>query len=190
MPIIINKEDKQIIEQLNKVLGTSHRSRPFDFRRAEDWIEATVMATFEYLDFTLYSNQLSHMEGELDHSIEVFYPAGWAKIGLTGSTGIKKIDSVNSLLSRTLKAMEKLQEEAETRCQTIWNTVFSSAREDVLKHFFGDDYKSFGAPAITRVIEDQFFEIYDDFDHDGTIDSVDEFVKYMKQRILEESNEK
>src|SRR5262249_11788872 len=132
---VISKEDRRFVELLNKRLGTNHRSRPYDFKKKDDLVEAATMATAEFLDYNKYQTIIWGLHGELDETIETFNPSAWGKIGLMGNTSVESLDNALYSIQLARKAFGHLYEESLRAYQSIWRIIFSSGNDDVLRHF-------------------------------------------------------
>jgi hypothetical protein len=178
----INKEDRNNIKSLNKILGMQHRSDPYDFKKPKDIIQATELATAEYLDMTYYWMTLSNIDELFDESLEHFNTAGWINIGLKGTTGSKKIDSACSSLEKTAGLFHDLMMESEENCAEMWNVVLFGAADEVRQHFFGENI-NYPEEVIKTALE-RTFELSTEIEYGYVIEkSAESFVKALKNNL-------
>lgn len=155
--IFKNKEDREKIEILNASSGLAHRVTPYDFKKDEDIIEATTMATAEYVDYAYYWSQINDVLENFDESLEYFDTASWINIALNGAAYDKLSDLAYKSLHKTEDYFSKLLDQAEEKCINMWRIVFFNSNAKVIKHFFGKSIK-FDAEVIESIFED-FYEV-------------------------------
>lgn len=185
----IKKEDRENIDKLNMLMGTNHRSKPYDLKKDEDLIEATAMATAEYVDLEHYFGILSNLSEAFDESMEFFYPDEWINIGLKGTMEDEDLSSAVESLSVTEDLFHILVDRAETKCIKLWKLVLLESSDDVIRHFFGET-KHFDKETVENVLEDNLFEVLDEMEYDRVIEnSVKNFAKALGKILEEESAE-
>lgn len=182
------KEDRDNIEKFNSLAGMSHRSKPYDLNKPQDIIEATIMATAEYVDMSNYWSALEQLVENFDESIEYYEPAAWLKIGLKGSTEDEELEDARSDLYSASDSFRILMDRAEEKCLTMWKVVLNSADHSVKEYFFGEDL-SIEEDILEEVFEEYIFDVLDGMDYDGTIEqSADSFAKQLKAMLLYTKN--
>ena len=124
--MFINKEQKEKILLLNKVLGTKYRTTPYDLANPKDLIEATINITAEYVDMEYYWSSLSDINSRFDETLEVFYPANWMNLSLENSTNDDNIDAAIIALNNAEETMSILMDKAEEKCTWIWELILLS----------------------------------------------------------------
>lgn len=170
MPNFPNKDERELIEQLNVTLGTRYRTTPFDMNKIEDIIEAVNMATAEYFDFVKYHSSTTDLEEKLDETIEVFYPHEWMKITLGEEMKNKKLQKVYSLLRQVSDLFRKIESEAETSLLNTWNYIIVSSPVEVNQYFFGKEFRL--TKKLLRQMPEMLNDIWDCLnEHDGTVES-------------------
>ncbi|WP_442601810.1 hypothetical protein [Paenibacillus sp. KN14-4R] len=168
--MFISKEQKEKITLLNNILGMKHRTRPFDFTKTEDIIEAVEFVTAEYVDMSRYWGMISELNSQFDESIECFYPAGWIGISQEGTTNDDELDEARDTINDTEDALRVLMDRSEIKCIEIWEFIFTTDQKAVKLHFFGQDITC-EINILRELLEDEIFEIIDEIDYDGNIEN-------------------
>lgn len=182
------KEDRDNIEKFNSLAGMSHRSKPYDLKKSQEIIEATIMATAEFVDMSNYWSTLEQLVENLDESIEYYEPAAWLKIGLKGSTEDEELEDARADLDRASDSFRILMHRAEEKCLTMWKVVLNSTDNSVKEYFFVKDL-SIENDILEEVFEEHIFDVLDGKDYDGIIEhSVDSFAKQLKIMLLQIKN--
>lgn len=177
-----NKEDRENIEILNAYSGLSHRVAPYDFKKDEDIIEATTMATAEYVDYAYYWGQINDVLENFDESLEYFDTASWINIGLKGTANDKLSDLAYKSLDKTEGYFSKLLNQAEEKCVHMWRIVFFNSNAKVIKHFFGKSVR-FDAEIIESIFED-FYEVVNETKYAYSIEAnVKNFCKTLRAKL-------
>ncbi|MFW6030076.1 MAG: hypothetical protein ACOCRO_07455 [Halanaerobiales bacterium] len=178
----LSKEDRENIKRINQCLGMKHRLKPYDFNKKEDLIEACSFITAEYIDFAHYWRTLANVNESFDESLEYFYPAAWAKIGLEGSTNDNDLDEAMVCLRDTTEILGKLMDKAEDRCKNIWTYILFNDSEEVIEYFFKEDF-SFNKDIVETVLEEKLFEVF--LETDYTL-SIEEVTKDFARNLCEQ----
>lgn len=179
------KEDRENIEKFNSLSGMSHRSKPYDLKKSEDIIQATIMATAEYADISHYWATLDSLVADFDESIEYYEPAAWLKIGLKGDTEDEELEEARVDLDNACESFHILMERAEEKCITMWRIVLSSPDEVVKKYFF-DKALTVEEELLEEVLQNDIFELLNNMDYDGVIEhSAANFAKELEKRLLQ-----
>ncbi len=179
----LSKEDRANIKKINQYMGMNHRLKPYEFNKEEDLIEACSFITAEYIDFAHYWRTVANMEENFDESLEYFYPAAWAKIGLEGSTNDNDLDEALACLRDTTGVLGKLMDKAEDRCKNIWAYIFFNDLEEVREYFFKEDF-SFNKDIVEAVLEEKLFEVFLETDYTLSIEEVTkDFARSLQERL-------
>jgi hypothetical protein len=165
----ISKEESENIKKLNKILGTQHRSKPYNFKNPDDIIYATVMATAEYLDLANYWMTLYEVDESFDESLEHYDTAAWINIGLKGSTERKDIDRALSSLRKTTSVFRELMDTSEEKCTAMWYIVFFSSSSNVREHFFGQ-LEDYNEATIKKALEKTIENIFE-IEYNGNVET-------------------
>jgi hypothetical protein len=161
----------------------SYRSTPYDFKKTEDIIEATVMATSEFIDFNHYYNTLSNLSELFDESIEVFNPAAWMNLGREGTTNVNELDKAEKYLNKAQNAFFDLSNKSIKKCKEMWHIVFFKSPKEVMEHFFGEEL-IINENIFEDIFNDDTYEIIENIDYDGNVEnSAMQFAKYLKEYI-------
>ncbi len=176
----LSKKDRGNIEKINQYLGMSHRTKPYDFNKSEDIIEASSFITAEYIDFAHYWRTLSNIEEDFDESLEYYYPAAWTNMGLENSTNDEVLDEAVLCIRDASEIFYKLMDRAEERCKKIWYYILLNAPEQVKEYFFGD-VLSFKKELVEDVLKEELFEIFLQTDY---MLSIEEVAKDFAQKLL------
>jgi hypothetical protein len=179
------REDRENIEKLNRLVQTAHRSKPYDLKKAEDIIEATKMATAEFIDITEYWGRLVEVDEAFDESLEYYEPAAWIKIGLKGDTENEEIEAARISLESAISSFRILMDRAEEKCITMWKVVFNCGDDKVINYFF-DEVIHVEEGVLEKVFEDDMIELLDNMEYDGVIEnSAQRFAAVLKERLLD-----
>ncbi|MFB6468852.1 hypothetical protein ACE38V_19020 [Cytobacillus sp. Hz8] len=180
--MFINKEQKEKIVLLNKVLGTRYLTTPYNLLNPKDLIEAATFITSEYVDMEYYWRSLSDINSRFDESLEVFYPAKWMNLSLKNSTNDEEIDDAIDALNSAEEAMSILMDKAEEKCKWVWELILFLNFSEVKKYFFGENVQ-FDDQKVNDVLEENLSEIYDGSNYKYTVeDSAKEFAKHLLNR--------
>ena len=139
---MIDRDTATIIEAVNKKLGTTHRTEPFDFRRSADLKEALTLAVAAYRDYWHYAGILLNLDERFDESLEHFDIATWVNVALapekTDDLAIKCACS----LEETLKYFTEIEERAKEHLTSILLVVLTAPKAvqcDVLGNAYDID---------------------------------------------------
>jgi len=180
--MFISKEQKEKIQMLNNLLGMKHRTRPFDFTKTEDLIEAIEYVTAEYIDMSHYWGTISEVNSQFDESIEYFYPSGWISISQEGTTNDDELDEAREAINCAEDSLRALLDRSEIKCKEIWD------QKAVKQHFFGQDI-TFEIEKLKEILDDHIFDIGNEIDYDGNIaNSTMYFAKNLLNRIKGQSH--
>jgi hypothetical protein len=180
------QEDKQYIELLNQALGMKYRSTPYDFNNPVDIVEAVTQVTAEYADMAHYWAQVSTVDENIDETVEVFNPAAWMKMTLSGHTGDPIIDEALHYVEQAANALAALMDQAEENCRKCWHMVLLIGPAEVRREFFGQDI-SVDVETVEEVLNDNLFDIFSEMKYDGTVrTSVSEFALVLKRWLLDD----
>lgn len=191
--MFISKEEREKILLLNQILGMNHRSKPFDFTKKDDIIEAVELVTAEYVDMSYYWGTISNINSLLDESIEYFYPAEWMSLSLEGTTNDDDINEAINAVDNAEDALAVLMDRAEEKCKRLWELILLSNLTDVKKHFFGEDI-TVDIKIVKELLEEHFFEICNEIKYDGNIENstmkfAKGLLKFIKQKIGKSDDE-
>lgn len=185
MDDFIRKEDRENIKELNRFLGTKYRTRPYDMKNTKDIIEATMMATAEFVDFAYYWRTLFSLEEYFDETLEVFHPSAWVNLGLKGTTGRDDLDWATHSLQETVDVFYNLLAGAEEKCAKMWRIVFFHSHHEVKVFFFGVA-RDYDTETVEQVLTEQLFEVFTGVDYDGVVEhSARMFARELEGMILE-----
>jgi len=163
--------DRENIKQLNEIMGTNYRTKPYNIKNTDDLIEMIEMITAEYVDMAHYWSVLVNIDENFDESLEVFNPAAWVNIGLKGTTYSDIIDEAISSLRHTTNLFGDIMDESEKRCIEIWKFILKNPVEKVHKYFF-DELVNYSDEIIDRALsEDYIFEIFAGINYDGIVEN-------------------
>ena len=177
----MNSEDRENVEKLNDLLGTNHRTKPYDIKNDDDLIEMTKMITAEYVDMSHYWSELANLEENFDESLEIFNPAGWVNIGLKGSTNDDIIDDAISSLKHTTNLFGNIMDKSEEKCINVWRFILKNPIKKVHKCFFGK-IVNYNEEVINNVLsEDYIFEVSVKINYDGIVENS---VKGFAENLL------
>lgn len=183
MDDFIRKEDRENMKELNRYLGTKYRIKPYDMKNPKDIIEATIMATAEFVDFAYYWQTLFSLEEFFDETMEIFHPSAWVNLGLKGSTGRDDLDWATHSLQETVDVFYTLLTEAEEKCATMWRIVFYHADDGVKVFFFGA-VREYHAEKLEEVLQNRLFEVFSEVDYDGVVEnSARMFAKGLEDMV-------
>lgn len=186
--MFIGRDDKEKIELLNSVLGTSHRSKPYNLLNPDDLIELIEVVTAEYIDFRYYWMTISSINSDFDESIETFYPAKWMNMALKGSTD-DEIDEVITAVNYAEHAMEKLMDNSEEKCVNLWRLILQSDFKEVKEHFFNENIEV-NQERLDYTLDEGLIYLFEDFNYTGNVQqSTREFVRFLKKHLGTPENE-
>jgi hypothetical protein len=177
--LFIDKEQKEKIELLNKVLGTRYRTTPYNLANPKDLIEAATLITSEYVDMDYYWSTLSDLNSKFDESLEVFYPARWMNLSLENTTKDDDIDEAIDALNNAEETMHVLMNKAEEKCKWVWELILLSNFSEVKEYFFGENVQ-FDEQKVNEVLGDNLIEVYDGSNYKYTVEELaKEFAKQL-----------
>ncbi len=179
----MKKEDRERVKIFNQILGTHHRTKPYDWKKPEDIIEAVTMTMAEFVDITFMDSLLSDMDDEMDEMIECYHANEWTKI-TTGETWDNvELQAAMETLATASDAMKDLADATEETMQDVLALLFFTAPQAVRDHFFTTGWQ-FDTEAVEHVIEDELAEIALGIDHDGVIEhSAQRYSQALERRI-------
>ena len=111
--IMFDKEDAANTRRLNEVLGTDHRSKPYDMNKAEDLQHALTMTVAAYRDYTHYSLTLDGLADDFDESVEHFATASWINMTLNPDKVDKQIVKCVTSLNKASGCFRDLADRAK-----------------------------------------------------------------------------
>jgi hypothetical protein len=124
---MFNKEKAGLIEKLNKALGMSHRTKPYDMKKAADLKDALLFAVSAYRDYSHYYFSLVDVDEMFDESLEYYDPASWFYSGNdTEKMDEMAFDAVFALRG-AVEAIDKLYERAKEQLVTILKVILFAA---------------------------------------------------------------
>lgn len=170
MDDFMNKEDRENLKKLNRYLGTSHRTRPYDMKNPDDIIEATIMATAEYVDLAHYWSTLSHIEELFDETMEVFHPSTWVNKAKEGKASREDLIYAAMSLGETTDLFYQLMLLAEKSCTRMWRIIFYHGEDRVKAYFFGEA-REYDEEDVERVLEGGLFDVFAELEYDGVIEN-------------------
>lgn len=181
----IGKDEKDKIDQLNQIFSTSYRSIPYDFKKTEDIIEATVMATAEFIDFNHYFHTLANLAELYDESVETFNPAAWMNLAREGTTNVNELDKAEKYLNKASDAFFTLSNKSLKKCKQMWHIVFFESPKEVIEHFFGEEL-IISKNIFEDIFKDDKYRIIDNIAYDGNIqNSAMQFAQSLKEYVIE-----
>ncbi|TYQ14591.1 UNVERIFIED_CONTAM: hypothetical protein Cloal_0942 [Acetivibrio alkalicellulosi] len=175
------KEDRKKIELINKGMGTSHRTKPYDLKKPEDVICYTEMITAEYMDMKSYLCWLQDVMELYDDSLEYFHPDIWINLG--SGEDESEYSEASYILTEVDSVFVELVNKAEQRCYDAWKYVFESNFIETHQHFF-DEVMSIDLEIFDRIFEETILEIVNVEYQYNVIKSAKAFAKILKERIL------
>lgn len=183
MDDFMNKEDRENLKKLNRYLGTSHRTKPYDMKNPSDIIEATVMITAEYADLAHYWSTLSYLEELFDETMEVFHPSTWVNKAKEGRSNREDLVSAAVSLGETTDLFYQLMLLAEESCVRMWRFVFYHGDDRVKAHFFGV-VREYNEEEVERVLEGGLFEVFAELEYDGVIENSAQFFAKELESLI------
>lgn len=69
----LSKRRQRESEIINKGMGMSHRTKPYDLKKPSDLVRFTEMATAEYMDMYYYHSNIQDVCEGYNESLEHFY---------------------------------------------------------------------------------------------------------------------
>ena len=78
---MFDKEKAKLVENLNAVLGTKHRNKPYNLNNAADLKQALLLAVAAYRDYRHYLETLDGLASDFDESLENYDAASWFYLG-------------------------------------------------------------------------------------------------------------
>lgn len=141
MELFLNAEDRRLVKELNEIMGTRCRTKPYDFNDPDDFAEALAMVTGEYVDFLHCWFEIDNLIEHLDESIETFYPAEWQKLAMAEAARKDIAGAVNKLRAAQ-SALYRLVEKAEDQCRKIWLLALTCAPDEVLEKVCGTAFRA------------------------------------------------
>ena len=179
----MKKEDRERVKIFNQVLGTKHRTKPYDWNKAEDIIEAVTMTTAEFVDITHMDAALAELDSDLDQMIECYHPNEWTKITTGDTWDHFELQEAMHTLTTASDAMQDLANVAEEDMQEMLSLLFFRASQTVRDYFFTPGWQ-FDAKIAKQVIAEELCDIALDMEYDGVIPhSAGNFTKALEQRI-------
>ena len=123
---MLNDEDKNIIKSMNTILGTNHRSEPYNLISDDDLKQALLFAVAEYRDYCNYEDILSKLAGDFDESLEYYDTASWFHLGYAPEKAdALALECVSSLNNASEKFYE-LTKRAKDRLDIILKVALSA----------------------------------------------------------------
>jgi len=123
---MLNDEDKNIIKSMNTILGTNHRSEPYNLVSDDDLRQALLFAVAEYRDYCNYENIISKLSGDFDESLEHYDTASWFHLGYAPEKAdTLALDCVSALNNATSKFYE-LTKRARGKLDVILKVALSA----------------------------------------------------------------
>ncbi|NLB78154.1 MAG: hypothetical protein GX796_04700, partial [Clostridiaceae bacterium] len=130
-----SKEEREVIERLNNILGMKHRSRPFDFTNVDDLKEAFKYIVAEYIDYMNYYMTLVDIMEHFDESLEYYDPVTWTSLHDNDVKGDKLSQKVSVNLSKAGESLRKTAYRSEEKCEEMLTIILGMdaiIRETVL----------------------------------------------------------
>lgn len=119
---VFSKEDQELVKRLNSILGTSHRSTPYDLKKPADLKEALVNKTGEMLDLWEYYSNIDGLYEEWDEFLEAYNTPIYSLITIDEDSS--DLDSpytdIHRLLGELLGSFEDLNRTVEVECRDLW----------------------------------------------------------------------
>ena len=175
---MLDKENRKAVEALNKKLGTRHRTKPYDFKNADDLKQALTLAVAAYRDYWHYVCVLTELESDYDESLENYDVASWLNLG--GN----KADALSAECADSLGAawelFNSLAERAKEHCQQMIKTVLSTPPQ-TQKAVLGRAYKT--DPKKVDAMIAELFDVLDEEEYFNPIpDNFRVFLKLLEEQ--------
>lgn len=147
-----SKEEREVIERLNLILGMKHRSKPYDFTNTDDLSEAFTMVVAEYIDYLNYHMTVENIIELFDESLEYYDPVTWTSLHDRDVKGDKLAQNVSIYLNKACDYLYNISNRSEKKCIEILKIILNmktEIREAVLgkKYMYDED-------AIEKILED------------------------------------
>lgn len=171
----IEKDDRELVEALNIALGMKNRSKPYDLKNINDLIEATKMATGEYLDLLNYACGLDRVLEAYDESLEYYHTAIWVELAERKKDPFAK---AYLQLKKTCDLFDSLTDRVLKNCLLLWEAVLNNKQSS--EYYFGRIYPftNFDFDEICDFLIEHLHEI----NYDGKVEnSTAEFVALLSR---------
>ena len=138
-----SKEEREVIERLNNILGMKHRSRPFDFTNVDDLKEAFTYIVAEYIDYMNYYMSLVDIMEHFDESLEYYDPVTWTSLHDNNVKGDELAQEVSTDLDIACGSLREIANRSEEKCDEMLTIILGMdaiIRESVLgKRYIYDE---------------------------------------------------
>ncbi len=180
----MKKKDVERVELFNQVLGTHHRTKPFDWKKSEDIIEALTMAIAEFVDTVRMADQLSGMCDDFDEMIEHYHPHEWSKFAAQEEWENTEVEEAMHSLALAYETMKDLGASLHGKMQELLSLLFFAVPQDVRDHFFTRGWQFVPADVEAVIAKDLFEIVWQMDDYDGVIEhSAAKFTEELENLI-------
>ena len=182
---LFDKENRDIVEKMNKYMGTKHRDRPYDLNNTDDLKQALLLAVAAYRDYRHYSITLDNLDEDFDESLEHFDTVTWFHMGYDLDKADELALDCASALSKASKVFRKIAARAEENLIMIVKVILS-AQPDLQSAVLGKTY-SLEPQEMDAKIEELFTEL-DEVQHYHNIqDNFNAFLKLIEELWADKS---
>jgi hypothetical protein len=154
---MFNKENRELIEKMNTLMGTKHRALPYDMNNASDLERALLFATAAYRDYSNYRNILLELAENFDESIEHYDTVTWLSFCLKSNEADDIIAESDEALDHAAGMFEILADRAKKHCAMIIRAVLTAPPE-TQKTVLGSVY-DFKPDEIDEKIKELFMSL-------------------------------
>lgn len=175
-----NKEEREVIEQINFLLSMQHRSKPYDMNNIEDLKGKLTEIIAQFIDYQRYSFTISNVLEQFDESLEYFDPISWTRIFSDVENYDKQAVKTYYSIRHADDNLLDLAERAEDMCKEFLLLVAKLGKEIKIAvlgkaYLYNDD-------DICRIFEESY-EIMDTYSFE---ESRDAFLQVMDRCLLVE----
>lgn len=174
-----NKDSIKRLEIINAGMGTEHRTKPYDFKNANDLNEAFKFSVCEFLDYKEYWGRLSDVDENFDESVEYYDPTNWVNMSIGEEIDDKLLKQAINSISKAERAFYKLFQRSEEKCKKIFEIVLKSDEKIQLK-ILGNFY-NYDDSIIEEVFnDDEIFSLEYIYNME---DAYENFIRYINETI-------
>ena len=179
----MKKEVRERVRAFNQILGMNHRTKPYDWSKDEEIIEAVTMAIAEFVDVSHLHASLSNLDEQFDEMIECFHPDEWVKITTGAVWDSERLEEAWETLSIASGAMQSLANATERAFRDTLALLFFEVPQNVRDHFFTVGVQ-FDIADVEDILADRLAEIALEMDYDGVVEhSARRYAEALEQAI-------
>ena len=177
-----NKEEIKKIEIVNAGMGMNHRTKPFDFKNAEDLNEAFKLSVCEFLDYKEYWSIMVDLDENFDESVEYYDPTNWINMSIDQSIDDKLLIKAIKSIRNTEDVLEKLYSRAEEKCRKMVEIILKS-ESDIQDKILGKHYV-YDNELVEEIFDDE--GIFGIEYHYKMEESYKAFIGYINETLQDE----